>query len=299
MAKSFNAKLNNILKIVTVALCVAVTFVCVIAVDKGVYDFTGRSANNDDSYVRMIDVGQGDSILLHSNGYSALIDTGPAENSEDLISDLHALGIDVIDVLILSHLHIDHTGGVTDLYDNFQIENLILPELSTFSEGIYSAQFAIDKMTRNGKGVYSAKEGMEFSLGAIDVEIVASYFDSDNENNRSLIIKTFLEGKSFLFTGDAEKKTEKLLIKENKNIDCDILKVAHHGSNSSTVKDFLESTTPEIALISVGKNNMYHHPHYSTIKLLQDFGCKIYRTDKNGSITVRVESGKINIETEK
>lgn len=299
MAKSFNAKLNNILKIVTVALCVAVTFVCVIAVDKGVYDFTGRSANNDDSYVRMIDVGQGDSILLHSNGYSALIDTGPAENSEDLISDLHALGIDVIDVLILSHLHIDHTGGVTDLYENFQIENLILPELSTFSEGIYSAQFAIDKMTRNGKGVYSAKEGMEFSLGAIDVEIVASYFDSDNENNRSLIIKAFLEGKSFLFTGDAEKKTEKLLIKENKNIDCDVLKVAHHGSNSSTVKDFLESTTPEIALISVGKNNMYHHPHYATIKLLRDFDCKIYRTDKNGSITVRVESGKINIETEK
>ena len=299
MAKSFNAKLNNILKIVTVALCVAVTFVCVIAVDKGVYDFTGRSANNDDSYVRMIDVGQGDSILLHSNGYSALIDTGPAENSEDLISDLHALGIDVIDVLILSHLHIDHTGGVTDLYENFQIENLILPELSTFSEGIYSAQFAIDKMTRNGKGVYSAKEGMEFSLGAIDVEIVASYFDSDNENNRSLIIKALLEGKSFLFTGDAEKKTEKLLIKENKNIDCDVLKVAHHGSNSSTVKDFLESTTPEIALISVGKNNMYHHPHYATIKLLRDFDCKIYRTDKNGSITVRVESGKINIETEK
>ena len=299
MAKSFNAKLNNILKIVTVALCVAVTFVCVIAVDKGVYDFTGRSANNDDSYVRMIDVGQGDSILLHSNGYSALIDTGPAENSEDLISDLHTLGIDVIDVLILSHLHIDHTGGVTDLYDNFQIENLILPELSTFSEGIYSAQFAIDKMTRNGKGVYSAKEGMEFSLGAIDVEIVASYFDSDNENNRSLIIKALLEGKSFLFTGDAEKKTEKLLIKENKNIDCDILKVAHHGSNSSTVKDFLESTTPEIALISVGKNNMYHHPHYATIKLLRDFDCKIYRTDKDGNITLRVENNKIKVEKEK
>ena len=75
--------------------------------------------------------------------------------------------------------------------------------------------------------------------------------------------------------------------------------MAHHGSNSSTVKDFLEITTPEIALISVGKNNMYHHPHYATIKLLRDFGCKIYRTDKNGSITVRVESGKINIETEK
>lgn len=299
MAKSFNSKLNNILKIVTVALCVAVTFVCVIAVDKGVYDFTGRSANNDDSYVRMIDVGQGDSILLHSNGYSALIDTGPAENSEDLISDLHALGIDVIDVLILSHLHIDHTGGVTDLYNNFQIENLILPGLSTFSEGIYSAQFAIDKMTRNGKGVYSAKEGMEFSLGEIDVEIVASYFDSDNENNRSLIIKALLDGKSFLFTGDAEKKTEKLLIKENKNIDCDILKVAHHGSNSSTVKDFLESTTPEIALISVGKNNMYHHPHYATIKLLRDFDCKIYRTDKNGSITVKVVNNKIKVEKEK
>lgn len=299
MAKSFNSKLNNILKIVTVALCVAVTFVSIVAIDKGVYNLTGRSADSDDSFVRMIDVGQGDSILLYSNGYSALIDTGPAENSEDLVADLHSIGIDVIDVLILSHLHIDHTGGVTDLYDNFQIENLILPGLSTFSEGIYSAQFAIDKMTRNGKGVYSAKEGMEFSLGEIDIEIVASYFDSDNENNRSLIIKALLDGKSFLFTGDAEKETEKLLIKENKNIDCDVLKVGHHGSNSSTTKDFLKIATPEVSLISVGKGNMYRHPHSSTLKLLKSFGSEIYRTDKHGNITVRVEKGKIKIETEK
>ncbi len=299
MAKSFNAKLNNILKIVTVALCVTVTFVSIIAVDNSAYNLTSRNAIQDDSYVRMIDVGQGDSILLYSNGYSALIDTGPAENSEDLIADLHSIGIDIIDVLILTHLHIDHTGGVTDLYNNFQIENLILPGLSTFSEGIYSAQFAIDKMTRNGKGVYSAKESMEFSLGEIDVKILASYYDNEIENNRSLIIKAFLKDKSFLFMGDAEAQAEKLLIKENKDLNCDILKVAHHGSSTSTIKDFLEIATPEIALISVGKNNIYNHPHRATITLLKKFDCKIYRTDKDGSITVKVVNNKIKVEKEK
>ena len=299
MAKSFKNKLNNIVIIVTVALCVAVTIVSIISIDHSAYNFTGRNADKGDSYIRIIDVGQGDSILLYSNGYSALIDTGPSENSEDLITDLNTMGIKVIDVLILTHLHIDHTGGVSDLYDNFQVENLILPGLSTFSEGIYSAQLAIDKMTRGGKGVYSAKEGMEFSLGEIQVKIVANYFDGDNENNRSLIIKALLNGKSFLFMGDAESETEKLLIEENKDIDCDVLKVGHHGSNSSTMKDFLEIATPEIALISVGENNVYQHPHRSTITLLKKFGCKIYRTDKNGSITVRLENNKLKVEKEK
>ena len=86
---------------------------------------------------------------------------------------------------------------------------------------------------------------MKFSVGEIEVEIIANYGDSENENNRSLIIKAVLEGKSFLFTGDAESKTERRLIADKKDIDCDVLKVAHHGSNSSTVKDFLESTLSE------------------------------------------------------
>jgi competence protein ComEC len=299
MAKSFNNKLNDILKIVTVALCVTVTFVSIITVDNRVYNLTSRTANKDDSFVRMIDVGQGDSILLYSNGYSALIDTGPAENATDLVADLHSIGIEIIDVLILTHLHLDHTGGVTDIYDHFQVENLLLPGLSTFSEGIYSAQLAIDKMTRKGKGVYSAEDGMRFKLGEIEVEIVANYYDSDNENNRSLIIKALLDSKSFLFMADAESQTEKMLIAQNKDIDCDVLKVGHHGSSTSTIKAFLEIATPEIALISVGKKNIYNHPHNSTTALLKKFGCRIYRTDKDGSITVKVENNKIKVEKEK
>ena len=299
MAKSFNNKLNSVLKLVTVALCVTVTFVSIITVDNRVYKLTSRTANKDDSFVRMIDVGQGDSILLYSNGYSALIDTGPAENATDLVADLHSLGIEIIDVLILTHLHLDHTGGVTDIYDHFQVENLLLPGLSTFSEGIYSAQFAIDKMTRKGKGVYSAEDGMRFKLGEIEMEIVANYYDSDNENNRSLIIKALLDSKSFLFMADAESQTEKMLIAQNKDIDCDVLKVGHHGSSTSTIKAFLEIATPEIALISVGKKNIYNQPHNSTTALLKKFGCKIYRTDKDGSITLRVENNKIKVEKEK
>lgn len=293
-------KLNAILKAVTVFLCVTVTVLCTMFVDRQILDFKTTLKRSDTAdFVRFIDVGQGDSILIHSNGYSALIDTGPTDSRLELSESLHREGITTIDVLILTHLHLDHTGGVDQIFTDFEVKNLILPELSTFSDGIVFAEMAIDKVTRSGGEVYKAVEDLRFTLGEFEVQVVAAYYDIIEDNNRSLIIKAEKQGKSFLFTGDIEIKTEKKLIESEKNIECDVLKVAHHGSNSSTTPDFLNMANPQYAVISVGDKNMYNHPHLTTLKLLEKRGIKTYRTDFRGDITFFVEKGEIAVETEK
>ena len=298
MAKGKISKLNNAIKILTVILCVAVFILCLLFFENSLFSLNTSSADGDD-FVKFIDVGQGDSILIHSNGYSALIDTGPVESSIQLSRSLKESHVETVDVLMLSHLHLDHSGGLEQIFEDFNVENIILPELSSFSEGIYSAELAINEVTRSKGQIYKATTGMNFKLGDFNITVVDLYPNFTNENNQSVIIKAEIDGRIFLFTGDAEKETENKLVAKNKNIDCDVLKVAHHGSNTSTTKDFLEKCSPDFGVISVGKDNIYNHPHRSTLEQLKKADVKIYRTDKQGDITFYIEKGKFRIEAEK
>lgn len=298
MAKRKFLKLNNAIKILTVILCVTVFVLCLLFFENSLFRLNTSSADGED-FVKFIDVGQGDSILIHSNGYSALIDTGPVESSVELSRSLRESNIETVDVLILSHLHLDHSGGVPQIFEDFYVENIILPELSSFSDGIYSAELAINEVTRSKGKVYKASEGMNFKLGDFDITVVDVYPNFVNENNQSVIIKAEIDGKIFLFTGDAEKETENKLVAKNKDINCDVLKVAHHGSNTSTTKDFLEKCSPDFGVISVGKDNTYNHPHRSTLEQLKKANVKIYRTDKQGDITFYIKNGKFDIKTER
>lgn len=298
MAKGKISKLNNAIKILTVILCVAVFILCLLFFENSLFSLNTSSADGDD-FVKFIDVGQGDSILIHSNGYSALIDTGPVESSIQLSRSLKESHVETVDVLMLSHLHLDHSGGLEQIFEDFNVENIILPELSSFSEGIYSAELAINEVTRSKGQIYKATTGMNFKLGDFNITVVDLYPNFTNENNQSVIIKAEIDGRIFLFMGDAEKETENKLVAKNKDINCDVLKVAHHGSNTSTTKDFLEKCSPDFGVISVGKDNIYNHPHRSTLEQLKKADVKIYRTDKQGDITFYIEKGKFRIETEK
>ena len=123
--------------------------------------------------------------------------------------------------------------------------------------------------------------------------------DKKNENNRSLFTVAEIDGIKFLFTGDAETKAEKYLLNENLNIDCDVLKVSHHGSDTGTSKEFLEAVTPDYAVISVVEGNIYSHPHKETLDLLKNYNAQIYRTDEQGDITFEIDNRKISVNTEK
>ena len=298
MSPKTAGKKRIIWAVLTVMLCVTVFAVFFLKSENSFFNLPESDSSGVD-FVKIIDVGQGDSILIRSNGLSALIDTGTEESTAELNTALYESGVEKIDVLMLSHLHSDHTGGVSGIFDGFKVENVILPELSTHSEGIYAAQLAINEVTRAGGGVYSAVQGMNFLLGDFEITVLASYGNMSDENDRSLIFMAELDGRKFLFTGDAEKKTERKLMEENIILDCDVLKVGHHGSNTSSGKDFLNAASPEYAAISVGAGNTYGHPHSQVIKAIENCGAEILRTDKRGDITFFVEKGKISIETEK
>ena len=250
-------------------------------------------------FVKITDVGQADSILIYSNGCSALIDVGTEDSAADILEDLDSARIKRIDALIVTHLHTDHAGGLPELARLRKIDNLIIPELNDDAEAASLVKTAKQTVTANGGNAYTAVQGMNFKIGEFTVTVLAYYEDTEDENNKSVIVMAELDGIKFLFTGDAEAKAEQALIDEGINIDCDVLKVGHHGSSSSSTKEFLNKTTPEYAAISVGKNNIYSHPSESVVSALENCGAQVLRTDTDGDITFYVENGKIKTETEK
>lgn len=248
-------------------------------------------------FVKFLDVGQGDCTLIYSNGFSAVIDLGEATTANDVCMDLFDCEIKTIDALLISHLHSDHVGALPKIAELFPIDSLIMPDIN--EQSIISAQNGKKLAITNGADFYRAKQGINFNIGEFEITMLAAFHDSTNENNRSPFIMAKIAGVKFLFTGDAERKAEKLLLKENLNLDCDVLKVSHHGSNTSTSKDFLKATTPEYAVISVGEDNAYHHPHSQTVDLLENSKIEVLRTDQSGDITFGILNGKITVTKEK
>lgn len=250
-------------------------------------------------FVKITDVGEADSILIYSDGCSAVIDVGTENSVPNILDDLDSARIKEIDALIVTHLHTDHAGGLPELAKRREIDNLIIPELESSAEAAQLVKTAKRTVTAKGGNVYTAVQGMNFEIGEFTVTVLAYYDDMQDENNKSVIVMAEIDGIKFLFTGDAEAKTEKALIDEGLNIDCDVLKVAHHGSSSSSSQSFLKAATPKYAAISVGANNIYSHPTESVISALENCGAQILRTDTDGDITFYVENGEIRTVTEK
>lgn len=269
-----------------------IIFACVLCIVVLAGKFiTGQNSVNtgSDDFVAMLDVGQGDSILICSNGEAALIDTGTQMGSRALLTDIRSYGVEELDALILSHSHDDHSGGAEYLLKNIEVENVIVPDFKS-DEKVTELNSSISK---SGAARYTAVDGMIINVG--DFELTVLYSDNSDEdiNNRSIILMAAAHGKKFLFTGDAETPLEKDLIEGNINFDCDVLKVGHHGSRTSTSKDFLNIATPEYALISVGVDNSYGHPSKEVVERLEQNGAKVYRTDYEGDIVFSLVNGEL------
>ena len=301
MRKSRKLNRRKLFSLIVPLICILITVL--VYSGSTIFDYINQKTSSgavseDSDFVRFIDVGQGDCTLIYSNGKTALIDTGTVVSSNDVCKELKDIGIKEIDVMMISHLHSDHTGGIERITEDFKVKNLILPELSTFSEGISAAQNAINSVTSSGGGVYNAVQGMNFDVGNFEITVLAAYSD-DEENNRSIFAMAQIEGRKFLFTGDAETEVEKQLVEEGLNLECDVLKVGHHGSNTSSSKVFLDKVKPKNAVISIGIDNSYGHPHNEVINRFKSMNTEIFRTDKSGSLTFYVKDGKISVKTEK
>ena len=288
------------IKFTLTAIITVVIFAVLLYAIKYPFNFhkltNSKEFDTSKDFIQFMDVGQADCALIYSNGYCALIDVGLPNTANDLSAQFSDYNISEFDVVVISHLHADHVGGLPKIAENFEIENLIMPSL--LENSISSAKNGRDIAVSGGAKYYDAKQGMNFEIGEFEITILSDYTDKSNENNRSLFIIAEIDDTQFMFTGDAETKMEKLLLNENLDLDCDVLKVSHHGSNTSSSKEFLDAVTPEYAVISVGEDNIYSHPHQTTLSLLESADAEIYRTDQNGDITFNVDNKNITIETE-
>ena len=255
-------------------------------------------ADGEQIYVHFIDVGQGDAALVQTKDGNLLIDAGTADSIDKLTAYIDALGIDSIAYAIFTHPHADHIGGAAALLEKYDFDCVILPDAVSTSRTFERMMEAIERETCE---VIEGKAGVTFSLGETQVELLAPVFlDADDLNNASIVAKVSYGTVEFLFTGDAEKSSEAdILDKSAHRLDSDILKVGHHGSSTSSSKDFLTAVTPEVAIISAGVYNEYGHPHAEVLTSLASLGTTVYRTDKCGDIIVQTDGNVYSIHTKK
>lgn len=244
--------------------------------------------------VHYIDVGQGDSELIQINNKNLLIDAGPKDAEDKVVSYLKTQNITKLDYIIATHPHDDHIGGMVEVLKNFKVNEFIAPKIynppttSTFKDLITTLKNKNMKIT-------VLKPGDFINLGEnVQCEILApskEYYE--NLNNYSIVVKITYKNSKFLFTGDAEEESEKEILNNGFDVSCDVLKVGHHGSKTASSNEFLKEASPKIAVISCGKNNDYGHPHKATLDKLNSINCKIYRTDLFGDVVIT--SDGINI----
>jgi competence protein ComEC len=233
--------------------------------------------------VHFIDVGQGASQLVISpNGKVILIDAGNNDKEKLVVAYLKKEKIKKIDILIGTHPDADHIGGLDAVIDNFDIGKIYMPKVQSNTETFKDVLAAIKK---KGLKVTTAKSGLllEWETG-VKVEMIAPVGAYDNTNDMSAVVHLTYGNSSFLFTGDAETKSEADMLKSKVNLKSDVLMIGHHGSKSSTSDKFLDAINPKYAVIQVGKDNKYGHPTVEVLKKLNEKGIKIYRNDQQGNI---------------
>lgn len=244
-----------------------------------------------DLKVYFFDVGQADSILITNNGHNMLIDAGNNEDGPLLIKYIkEKLNIDSFEYVIGTHPHEDHIGGLDDIINNFNIKKLYLPDITTTTK---TFEDVLDAIERHNLSITIPKIGEKFKLGEADLNIIYTGTNTSDLNSTSIIIKMIFGNYSYLFTGDTTSEIEKLILKEN--IDVDVLKVAHHGSKYSSSLEFLKKATPSYAIISVGKNNSYNHPSSETINNLKKYTNNIYLTSELGTILLTSNGQTIDV----
>ena len=244
------------------------------------------------NYITMIDVGQGDSILLELGNKNILIDTGGLINSNysiaknKIIPYLKSLGIKSLDYLIITHGDNDHIGESINLIDNFKVDKVLLNSGNDNNLEKNLMEF-LNKKNIQYKNI--SKYNLE--INNYDLNFINN-IDS-NENEDSLIIYTVIDNLHILLMGDAGKPSENRLIDEYKSLKVDILKVGHHGSKNSSSEEFIKFIEPTTALISVGLKNRFNHPNKQTIDILNDNNVTTYMTSINGSVRINLKNNKI------
>ena len=271
--------------------------------------------------ISMLDIGQGDAVLIQTGAKNILIDTGDDKYYEDgkkgkentqLLTELQKLKIDHIDTLVMTHAHADHIGKADKVIAQYGVKELVYNGIPSTSKYFINA---LKAAKANGTQQVKVKAGDVLDFGnGVSFEIVSpsqGLIDEDTAaikakkkvdvNNESVVGRLTFGNFAMLFTGDAEGPVEKDMVASyGKKLKCQVLKAGHHGSKTSSTAEFLKLVQPESVVMSLGVNNQYGHPHEALLNRLQKQGIKnIYRTDANGTITIVSDGSSYSITTEK
>ena len=244
-------------------------------------------------YVTFIDVGQGDSTLAYCEGETLLIDAGVPGQGEAVASYLDSTGVTQLDYVVCTHAHEDHCGGLDYILENYEVGTLFAP----YTEFDASGTFTHFEDTAAGLGldITVPELGMEFTLGSAVFEFIGPVSDWDGDvNDSSLIIRLDYGDDSFLFTGDmgADALLDCAYV-GGYSLNCDVLKLGHHGSRTSTDEEVMRLTSPEVAVACCGEDNSYGHPHDEVVELCESEGVLLLRTDRDGDITLHSNGAEI------
>lgn len=246
--------------------------------------------------VTFLDVGQGDAAVLQCGGQSMMIDGGKAKASSYIYSWLKKNQISYLDVMVATHTDADHIGGLSGALNYAKVGTAYCPVTSGTTK---TFQSFVKYLKKQGKSITVPKAGDEFSLGGAQVRILGPTDPQAEGNNSSIVLKVTFGDTSFLFTGDAEREEEQELLESGYDLESTVLKVGHHGSDTSTSYLFLRTVNPQYAVISVGADNTYGHPTEAVLSRLRDADVKTYRTDLQGTITAVSDGKKVTFQTER
>ena len=253
--------------------------------------------------VHFIDVHQGDSALVITpHGHAMMFDTGGVrEHTFDIggrvdVPYLHHYGITKLDYIFLTHAHEDHAAAAGSIVKALEVDNIIT---ANESKSDYATSMAISEESVKLKSLRSAVEGDIYNIDGVKVEVLFApqFAGLTTGNEISNVYKVTFGNASFLFTGDLVKENEAIILREKKDVKSTVLKVGHHGSKTSSSKEFVEAVSPLYAVFCVGANNTFGHPRPEVIELMEEVGAKIYRTDKNGAIVFTTDGNNIKIST--
>lgn len=246
--------------------------------------------------IHVIDVGQGDSILIKTSLGNVLIDAGTGDSEEELAAYLDSVGVKDFEYCIFTHPHEDHIGGADMIIEDYEVRNVIMSPAST---NTVTFERLIDALERSDANVIEAVSGDKYQFGDLEIFILAPVATGSSRdiNNSSVIARISFGNVRMMFTGDAEHTEEADVLDGYlaMTLDCDFLKMGHHGSSTSSSEAFMDAVSPSLAVICCGKDNSYGHPHGEIIDMLKERNIEYHRTDELGSIVYICDGKTIKI----
>ena len=239
--------------------------------------------------VHFIDVGQGDAALVESDGHFMLVDAGENEQADHVVTYLHDQGVDRLDYIIGTHPHSDHIGALDDVAQNFSVGGAIL---SPVSYDTWTYRHLEEVLETEGISREAAVPGTQYALGSAGFTILAPNRDyGESVNDWSVAVRIVYGDTAFVLTGDAQADAEADMCQSGLELQADVLKLGHHGSSTSTTREFLEAVSPEAVVVSCGQGNDYGYPHKRVMGRLADLA--VYRTDEQGTIIAASDGERI------